>query len=86
MKINETQRLGAVNLYRKEMNPKASDGVAKRGRKDEVQISSEAQQLLEARAAERGEKVRELKQAVSSGTYRVETGVLAEKMYPYFNL
>jgi len=58
----------------------------KASRKDEVQISSEAQEMLEssrAESSERAERVKELKHAVQTGTYHVEAGKLAEKLLPY---
>jgi negative regulator of flagellin synthesis FlgM len=60
----------------------------KSSRKDEVSISDEAIQLLQAQNsgnnAERALKIDSLKQQVSAGTYQVDAAKLAEKLAPYF--
>ena len=85
MKINEIQRIGAINQYRNQ-HSKAGQSEGK-GKRDEVHISSEAQQLLDAQAQaaaeERGQRIEELKQSVSSGSYYVEANKIAEKLLPY---
>ncbi|MNF09875.1 Anti-sigma-28 factor, FlgM [compost metagenome] len=58
-------------------------------RKDEVSISDEAIQLLQAQNTgkndpERALKIDNLKQQVSAGTYQVDASKLAEKLAPYF--
>lgn len=87
MKINEINRVGAVNPYRNNSHTKSENSVEKKGKKDELQISPEAQELLNAQAASsvtsRGQKLEELKQSVSSGTYHVDAGKIAEKLMPY---
>ena len=87
MKINGINRVGGTNPYARQ-DAKSAELKGKQGkRKDEVQISAEAQELLEARKAAyaelRSQKVQELKHSVSTGTYRVESGQIAEKLFPY---
>lgn len=87
MKINGINRVGGTNPYARQ-DTKSTELKGKQGsRKDEVQISPEAKELLEARRAayveSRSQKVQELKQSVSTGTYRVDSGQIAEKLLPY---
>lgn len=64
---------------------------AKGKQKDQVQISAEAKELQElgsagsAQAAQelRNGKIDDLKKAVSTNTYHVESGKIAEKLWPY---
>ncbi|MCM3338728.1 MULTISPECIES: flagellar biosynthesis anti-sigma factor FlgM [unclassified Paenibacillus] len=86
MKINETQRLGAIHTYQKQqaMN-RASQ---KPSRKDELIISTEAKEMLDAQNrvqdTGRSERLAELKHAVATGTYHVESDKIAEKLLPLF--
>lgn len=86
MKINETQRLGAIQYYQKQqaMN-RASQ---KPSRKDELIISTEAQEMLDAQNRvndpARSDRIADLKKAVSTGTYHVEADKIAEKLLPLF--
>lgn len=86
LKINDIQHIGAVNAYKKDANFKQTGAHKKEMKKDEVQISSEAKELLgaqDAQEASRSQKIEELKKSVASGTYHVESGKIAEKMLPY---
>lgn len=88
MKINETQRLGAVNPYRNKSDVRTAQANSKQKR-DDLQISSEAMEMLQsqnvegAKSPERQRQLDELKNQVSTGTYQVESGKLAEKLLPY---
>jgi len=85
MKINEIGRLNAVRTYQKHQDTR-SDGKGALKRRDEVRISPEAQQLLsDSRifGAERAEKISRLKESVSTGTYYVDAGKIADKLWPY---
>lgn len=89
MKINETGRINAVNPYQRSADAQRQDQMKKSSRKDEVSISDEAIQLLQAQNtgktdAERALKIENLKQQVSAGTYEVSTQELAKKLLPYF--
>ncbi|SEN64506.1 flagellar biosynthesis anti-sigma factor FlgM [Paenibacillus sp. OV219] len=85
MKINQTHRINAVNPYQKQNDLQA--GTASRKRKtDEVQISAEAQEMLSVSRVsntDRSQLIDNLKQSVSSGTYHVESGKIAEKLLPF---
>lgn len=80
MKINDTSRIGNVNPYRKAGNGQVSSA-QKSGKKDEVQISTEAKEMLNSLRSP--EKLEELKQAVSTGTYQVDSRKVAEKLWPF---
>ncbi|EXX88234.1 flagellar synthesis anti-sigma-D factor [Paenibacillus darwinianus] len=85
MKINHTNRIGAVNSYQKQ-NEHRADGTAGKKRRDEVQISAEAKELLSysrMNEAERAGRVEQLKQSVSTGNYQVDAGKIADKLLPY---
>lgn len=91
MKINDTQRIGAINSY-KNQNQSGLNASGKKGkRKDEVQISSEAQELLSTyRAGSQDQEVRnrkleELKNSINTGTYHRDARLIAEKLLPYMN-
>ncbi|PWW08360.1 FlgM family anti-sigma-28 factor [Paenibacillus cellulosilyticus] len=88
MKINETQRLGAINPYRNKSDVRAAQTNSTQKR-DNLQISSEAMEMLQSqnvegtKSPERQRQLDELKDQVSTGTYEVEAGKLAEKLLPY---
>jgi negative regulator of flagellin synthesis FlgM len=88
VKINNIQRTNSINPYRNNQDTKPDVKGSKGKQKDEVQISSEAKELLgaqnKANAGTSVEKVQELKSLVSSGNYHVESGKIAEKLMPYF--
>lgn len=87
MKINEIQRLSAINQYRNEQTAKS--GTVNRGKKqrDELSISQEAKLLLGAseisNQENRAEKIETLRNQVSAGTYHVDSGKIAEKVLLY---
>ena len=92
MKINEPSRIGGINPYTKQQDSKLTrHDRDKVKQKDEVQISSEAKELQELQAASannptseaRVKELKELRQQVSTGTYHVEAGKIAEKLLPY---
>lgn len=81
MKVNPLTRTGAVNPYQNQEAKAKELSQGKGKRKDKVEISSEAKQLL---GASNEAKVQQLKSEVASGTYYVEAGKIAEKLLPYF--
>ena len=86
MKINDTQRIGAAQQYQRQQ---AAYNTAKPAmRKDEVSISTEAKEMLDAQNKvqdpARTERIQELKQAVSTGNYHVDAEKVAEKLLPLF--
>lgn len=85
MKINQSQRINTVNPYQKQ-NDQQAGNVGRKRKTDEVQISAEAQEMLSVSRVdnpERTQRVNDLKESVSSGTYHVESGKIAEKLLPY---
>ncbi|MGN7359300.1 flagellar biosynthesis anti-sigma factor FlgM [Paenibacillus sp. SAF-054] len=88
MKINDTGRINGVNPYKRNMETQRQEANKQARRKDEVSISTEAMEMLEAKERstdpERVKRIADLKQQVSTGTYHVDTGKIAEKLMPYF--
>ncbi|MFC5528967.1 flagellar biosynthesis anti-sigma factor FlgM [Cohnella yongneupensis] len=85
MKINDSQRIGAYRTYQQHNETRTNQAAGKR-RKDEVQFSAEAMELLGAQRSEepnRAQRIEELKNEVRSGTYSVDAGELAEKLLPF---
>ncbi|WP_442602605.1 flagellar biosynthesis anti-sigma factor FlgM [Paenibacillus sp. KN14-4R] len=83
MKISDIHRIGAMNPYKRAGEARAQSDLNRSSRKDEVQISPEAMELLENKVTNKTERIAELKQAVATGTYQVEAGKIAEKMLPF---
>jgi len=77
---------GVLKAYNQKRIPAASKTHSIEGKKDEMQVSNEAQVmsriLQTAKNAPdiREEKVNELKNAIKQGTYNVSTQDVAEKM------
>ncbi|TKH33166.1 flagellar biosynthesis anti-sigma factor FlgM [Paenibacillus polymyxa] len=85
MKINETNRIGAINPYQRNIETGRQEEQKKSRRKDEVSISPEAMEMLNRSSdVDRVKKIQELKQQVASGTYRVDADKIAEKLLPFF--
>jgi negative regulator of flagellin synthesis FlgM len=88
MKINDNGRIGSVNPYKKTNESYSSSSAGKKDKpKDQVEISSEAKELLGAQATTRTEeqikRLEELRDSVSSGTYQVDANKVAKKLLPY---
>ncbi|OPA75664.1 flagellar biosynthesis anti-sigma factor FlgM [Paenibacillus selenitireducens] len=88
MKINETQRIGAINQYQRNTDARQGSVNKKTRQLDEVSISPEAKEMLDAQARavdpEHAKRIADLKQSVATGTYRVDANKIAEKLLPYF--
>lgn len=90
MKINETGRVGSVQPIRRQ-DSKIAGTAGHKKQKDEVQISSEAKELLGAQGASsvqpgselQRHKVEQLKNSVSTGTYHIDARAVAERLFPY---
>ncbi len=88
MKINGVNRIGQVNAYKKNQENKPSNEIGKKAR-DEVVISNEAKELLDSQKtsasqmAANQQRIEELKEAVTTGSYHVDAGKIAEKLLPY---
>ncbi|HZG56548.1 flagellar biosynthesis anti-sigma factor FlgM [Paenibacillus sp.] len=87
MKINESGRLSSIQAYRAGLQAKDAKAAAGKGaQKDNVVISAEAMEMLEAQrigGSERAERLEALKHSVQTGSYHVSTERLAEKLLPY---
>lgn len=88
MKINEPSRIGAINSYQRNVESNQQADAKKSRRKDEVSISPEAMKMLEEQSrtqdAGRIQRIQELKEQVSSGTYQVDSSKLADKSAAVF--
>lgn len=86
MKINDVNRAGMLNPYRKAIDAQAAGSTGKTARqKDGVEFSPEARKMLEASGdPTQASRIEELKEAVSTGTYRIEAEKVAEKMVSYW--
>jgi negative regulator of flagellin synthesis FlgM len=88
MKINDSQRIGAINPYNKNNENRAANAAGKKDRpKDQVEISSEAKELLgslsEVRTEKQTRRIEELRNSIDAGTYHVDSRKLAEKLFPF---
>ncbi|WP_331872400.1 flagellar biosynthesis anti-sigma factor FlgM [Cohnella abietis] len=86
VKINDSQRISAYRTYQQQSDTRTNQSTGKR-RKDEVQFSAEAMELLGAQRADepnRAQRIESLKNEVSAGTYEVDAGKLVEKLLPFF--
>jgi negative regulator of flagellin synthesis FlgM len=86
MKINGLSPVNGPNPYNRQ-EPRHAERKEKIGRKkDELHISTEAKELLEAQGKgkdeQRSQRLNELKHAVSTGTYYVDARKIAEKLLP----
>lgn len=85
MKINDSQRISALNHYQK-LNESRTTAMNQKRQTDAVQISAEAKEMLfssQSTSAERTAHIEQLKQSVATGTYHVDAGKIAEKLLPY---
>ena len=83
MKINNIGRF-QVNPYKKQME---AQQVNKTAKKDKVEISSEAKELLAENkiSAVREQKVDAIIKQVQSGEYKVDANTIAKKMIDYYS-
>lgn len=83
MKINP---LHSVNPYQKrqEITSKRKTAASQR---DEVQISAEAKQMQQSSqiSLERQEKIKEIKEKIDKGTYKVNAHEVARKFYEFWS-
>ncbi|SFL89003.1 anti-sigma-28 factor, FlgM family [Paenibacillus sp. 1_12] len=88
MKVDGSNRIGAVNPYKKSYEALSASAASKTGKKkDQVEISSEAKELLGTQGPTGQEqsvdKIAELKSSVAAGTYKIDARTLAEKLFPF---
>jgi negative regulator of flagellin synthesis FlgM len=88
MRVNEPNRASMIHAYNKANKTQSSKEAKARMGKDEVQISSEALELLkqleDVEAPVRAEKVNELKKQIENGTYHVPSDKIAEKFLSFW--
>ncbi|MFI2857111.1 flagellar biosynthesis anti-sigma factor FlgM [Paenibacillus sp. JSM ZJ436] len=88
MKINETGRVGGVHAYQRNIESHKQEDTKKTWKKDELSISAEAMEMLQAQGKTqdigRAKKIQDLKAQVDAGTYQVEADKLAERLLPHF--
>lgn len=88
MKINDLGRLGSIQSYQRQNENQRITDDKKAKRKDELSISPEAMEMLKSKdkadSPEHAQRIQELKDQVSSGTYQVDAGKIADKLTPYF--
>lgn len=88
MKVNEPGRVGNINPYQRNIETRDNHVDKKKFQKDQVSISTEAQEMLDAHSQvqdpKRAERIQELKESVSTGNYKVDANKLVEKLMPYF--
>lgn len=87
MRIHDTNRLGMIQSYQKmgQMIPEKNN-IQKKQQKDQVEISSQGQEKLKQIREDhvnRQERLIELKQQVELGSYKVDSGKVAEKLLSY---
>lgn len=88
MKINGPNSVGAVNQYKKSQESGQGISSSKKGKmRDQVEISSEAKELLGTQGTQASESAQEkidaLKKSVQAGTYHVDVRKLADKLFPF---
>lgn len=98
MKVNGPGRMDPLNPYKRSAESQLKAQSKKDKVKDQVEISSQAQELLksggpitsaavngkEKLSVEQRERLAQLKEAVDQGTYQVDSRKLADKLYNYF--
>lgn len=88
MQINDINRINRMNSYRSQsgVHSKSESGKKSAGN-DQVHISEEALRLLDSQDKTqdpaRSQRIQELQQSVSTGTYHVDAGKIAEKLAPW---
>ncbi|MFC4802163.1 flagellar biosynthesis anti-sigma factor FlgM [Neobacillus sp. GCM10023253] len=77
MKINDFSRLQVYQSYKNQVNKTPQQDVNKKVQVDKVEFSPTAQEKI---SAEREKRIEELKKQVESGTYKVDSKKIAEKL------
>ena len=84
MKINDIGRVGAVQAY--QQTNKVKNSGRTEFKKDNLQISREGRELLQAQKSDilnpvhRQEKVEAIREQVQAGTYQIDTKAVAGKL------
>lgn len=84
MKINPIN-LQAINSYNKQARP-VKNAEAQKTFKDHIEISSKAKEMQASPtyANERAERMKQIKEEIDSGTYKVDAKQVAEDMLKYY--
>ncbi|WP_423799775.1 flagellar biosynthesis anti-sigma factor FlgM [Neobacillus sp. SAB-20_R2A] len=77
MKVNDFSRLQAYQSYKNQVNKTPQQDVNKKVQVDKVEFSPAAQEKI---SAEREKRIEELKKQIESGTYKVDSKKIAEKL------
>lgn len=77
MKINDFSRLQAYQSYKNQVNKAPQQDVNKKVQVDKVEFSPAAQEKI---SVEREKRIEELKKQIESGTYKVDSKKIAEKL------
>jgi negative regulator of flagellin synthesis FlgM len=83
MKINNFNRLGALQSYQKTTAQKPLEQNKSKEQFDQLEISAEAHDKLKEEAGHKA-RLQELKQQITSGTYHVDSGKVAEKLLAHW--
>ncbi|WP_047154657.1 flagellar biosynthesis anti-sigma factor FlgM [Aneurinibacillus tyrosinisolvens] len=81
MKINYTNPISSMNPYKRPQNIQ-EDIKTKKSSRDQLEISTAAQDMQRVKEAEieRKKRIAELKEQVQNGTYKVDATLIAKKM------
>ncbi|MCM3763603.1 flagellar biosynthesis anti-sigma factor FlgM [Neobacillus niacini] len=77
MKINDFNRIQAYQSYQNHVNKAPQADVSKKVQVDKIEFSPAAQEKI---SAEREKRIQELKQQIENGTYKADSGKIAEKL------
>ncbi|MEO2076732.1 MAG: flagellar biosynthesis anti-sigma factor FlgM [Bacillus sp. (in: firmicutes)] len=77
MKINDFSRLQGLQSYKNTVNKSPLQETGKKSQIDKVEFSPTAQEKI---SAEREKRIQELKAQIENGTYKVDSGKIAEKL------
>jgi len=83
MKINGPNQIGNINKYKKSHDQGLGTADNKPKKKDQVEISAEAKELLGTKGAASVEKLDQLRSSISDGTYHVDAKKIADKLLPF---
>lgn len=87
MRINDT-KYGIYSYQNQQNRTNITNTTKKPSASAEIQISSRGREMSQAIMSEqtkRQERVQELKQQIADGTYRVDSGKVAEKLFDFWN-
>jgi negative regulator of flagellin synthesis FlgM len=83
MKINGPNQIGNINKYKKSHENGLGTADNRPKKKDQVEISAEAKELLGTQGTASAEKLDRLRSSLTDGTYHVDARKIAEKLLPF---